>query len=103
MSSIYVQSGFVGSHIAKGFLDLNTPDLIEYEVVGTVRSAKKGIALLDQPAFRHAAGVQSLRYIVVEEISDYDWSPVLKDVDAIAHTASPCHHKGKHVERYGKG
>ncbi|EGG06634.1 uncharacterized protein MELLADRAFT_63255 [Melampsora larici-populina 98AG31] len=92
-------SGFVGSHIAKGFLDLNTAN-VKYEVVGTVRSAKKGEALLTQPAFLHAAQAQTLRYIVVKDISEYDFSEDLKDIDAIAHTASPCHYEGQSFDDY---
>lgn len=95
-------SGFVGSHIAKGFLDLNTADSIKYEVVGTVRSAKKGDALLTQPAFCHAVQAKTLRYIVVKDLSDYDFSADLKDIDAIAHTASPCHYDGQSFDEYFK-
>ncbi|EGG06635.1 uncharacterized protein MELLADRAFT_106586 [Melampsora larici-populina 98AG31] len=87
-------NGFVGSHIAKGFLDLH------HDVVGTVRSADKGNALLEQPAFRDAAQAKSLSYIVVEDLPTYNFSPVLRDVDAIAHTASPCHYEGKSFDEY---
>lgn len=87
-------NGFVGSYIAKGFLDLH------HDVVGTVRSADKGKSLLNQPAFRAAAAAESLRYIVVEDLTTYDFSQVLKDVDAIAHTASPCHYEGKSLDAY---
>ncbi|EGG06633.1 uncharacterized protein MELLADRAFT_106583 [Melampsora larici-populina 98AG31] len=87
-------TGFVGSHIAKGFLDLN------WEVVGTVRSATKGETLLKQPTFSGAAQAQQLRYIVVDDLATYDFSTRLQDVDAIAHTASPCHFTGKSLDEY---
>ncbi|KAH9812230.1 hypothetical protein DFH28DRAFT_979185 [Melampsora americana] len=87
-------NGLVGSHIAKGFLDLN------HEVVGTVRSAEKGEALLTKPAFCDAAKAKSLRYIIVEDLATYNFHPVLEDVDAIAHTASPCHYEGKSFDEY---
>lgn len=87
-------SGFVGSHIAKGFLDLN------WDVIGTVRSTQKGDALINQPAFSGAAQAEKLRYIVVEDLANYDFSTKLQDVDAIAHTASPCHFTGKSIDEY---
>lgn len=89
-------SGFVGSHVAKAFLDR------DWIVVGTVRSAKKGDDLFRQPAFAKAAEEKRIRYVVVEDLVSSDIRPAMEGVDALAHTASPFHFDGTKFADYAE-
>lgn len=87
-------NGFVGSHVAKCFLDHG------WNVVGSVRSAQKGKDLLDRVEFAKAAEEKRISYTVIEDLTTSDFHQALEGVDALAHTASPFHLNGKAFSEY---
>ncbi|KZV97177.1 NAD(P)-binding protein [Exidia glandulosa HHB12029] len=74
-------SGFLAAHVVKAFLSRG------YTVLGTVRSPSKGDYLkrLYEPEFPG-----KFDYVVVKDIAEPGaFDEAVKDVDAVAHTASP--------------
>ncbi|ODO07912.1 hypothetical protein I350_03493 [Cryptococcus amylolentus CBS 6273] len=79
-------NGFVAVHVAVAFLSRG------HHVVGTVRSEDKKAKVNELLALTKYAADGSLQVLVVPDIvnADWDWdTPLLKDVNAIAHVASP--------------
>ncbi|TYJ55997.1 hypothetical protein B9479_003239 [Cryptococcus floricola] len=79
-------NGFVAVHVAVAFLSRG------HHVVGTVRSEDKKAKVNELFALKKYAADGSLQVFVVPDLvnADWDWdTPLLKDVNAIAHVASP--------------
>jgi nucleoside-diphosphate-sugar epimerase len=77
-------NGYLATWVLKKYLEAG------YSVRGTVRSLSKGAFLKDK--FAHYG--DRFELVVVEDITrDGAFDEVVKDVDAIAHTASPFHYK----------
>jgi nucleoside-diphosphate-sugar epimerase len=75
-------NGFVATHIVKGLIDLN------YHVVGTVRSIKKG----EDVIAIHPEWKDNITWIKIENIGSpnaYDEAFTLGPYDYIIHNASP--------------
>jgi nucleoside-diphosphate-sugar epimerase len=75
-------NGFVATHILKGLIDLN------YHIVGTVRSIKKG----EDVIAIHPEWKDSITWIKIENIGSpnaYDEAFKLGPYDYIIHNASP--------------
>jgi nucleoside-diphosphate-sugar epimerase len=77
-------NGYLATWVVKKYLEAG------YSVRGTVRSLSKSAFLKDQ--FAHYG--DRFELVVVEDITkDGAFDEAVKDVDAIAHTASPFHFK----------
>lgn len=87
-------NGFVAVHTALKFLAEG------WDVVGTVRSAPKGDATLALPRLAPYAKEGRVRYVLVEDLIEGDFTEGLKQVDAVAHCASPWHMNGKTWAEY---
>ncbi|KAJ9125380.1 hypothetical protein QFC22_000340 [Naganishia vaughanmartiniae] len=80
-------SGFVATHVALRFLENG------WNVRGTVRSDGKAKKVADLACFKPYS--KQLSFSIVEDLVSGDFSESVKDVDAVAHTASPFHMAGK--------
>lgn len=58
-----------------------------------MRSAEKGEAVKKLPVF--AKHSDQISYVIVEDLVSGDFTEAVKDVDAVAHLASPWHFNGK--------
>ncbi|KAF9647543.1 NAD(P)-binding protein [Thelephora ganbajun] len=75
-------NGFLATHVVKAFLDR------QYSVRGTVRSQEKG----DHLHKLFSSHGNKFETVVVKDITQEGaFDEVIKDVDAVAHTASPFH------------
>lgn len=84
-------SGFIAAWTVRRFLEKG------FSVVGTVRSADKGEYLKN--LFKEFG--DKFSFIVVQDIAkDGAFDEAVKNVDAVAHTASPFHMQGNEVEDY---
>jgi nucleoside-diphosphate-sugar epimerase len=77
-------NGYLATWVVKKYLEAG------YSVRGTVRSLSKSAFLKDK--FAHYG--DRFELVVVEDVTkDGAFDEAVKDVDAIAHTASPFHYK----------
>ena len=82
-------NGYLAVWVVKKFLEAG------YSVRGTVRSLAKSSFLKD--TFSNYG--DRFELVVVEDITkDGAFDDAVRGVDAIAHTASPCHHKATHPD-----
>ncbi|KAF8343833.1 D-lactaldehyde dehydrogenase [Cantharellus anzutake] len=85
-------SGFIAVWVVKSLLERG------FSVLGTVRSAPKGeyVKNLFEKDFSG-----KFSYVVVEDVAQEGaFDETVKNVDAVAHTASPFHMKGTHPDDY---
>ncbi|EJD47809.1 NAD(P)-binding protein [Auricularia subglabra TFB-10046 SS5] len=83
-------SGFIGAHVAREYLRRG------YSVLGSVRDASKG-EYLSKMFNEDFPGKFS--YVVVQDIEAFGaFDVAVRNVDAVAHVASPCYHPTGHVD-----
>ncbi len=74
-------SGFVGQHCGAELLNEG------YEVVGTVRSAKKGEVV--EAGIAKVAPTEKLSFVELDLLEDAGWDDAMQGIDHVLHVASP--------------